>query len=329
MNRERFIQDRRDDWQQLESLLTKLKSVRPSRWQSLQISTLARLYRSICYDLSLVQSREWGVRLEAYLNDLVAQGHNLLYQSQRMSLREIYRFFAYRFPQLFRQRSQAILLSTGLFLVPLIISTMIAARRPDLAQLVVGSEQVQQTLQHFGSGLPQDEEPDFTANRSAMFGFYIKNNTAIALRAFALGALAGIGTCVILISNGISIGMLQGVVLAAGNPTAENFFSFIISHGAFELTAIVIAGAGGLVLAQGFLMPGTMSRPASVRHHGADALRLASGAAVMLFVAALLEGYFSPLPVAAAIKYFAGTFLWLIVLVYLLFSGRRTNCHES
>jgi hypothetical protein len=43
----------------------------------------------------------------------------------------------------------------------------------------------------------------------------------------------------------------------------------------------------------------------------------------MLFIAALLEGYFSPLPVAATIKYTVGSGLWLLVASYLAFAGRE------
>jgi uncharacterized membrane protein SpoIIM required for sporulation len=126
-----------------------------------------------------------------------------------------------------------------------------------------------------------------------------------------------------LISNGIAIGMVQGAIMAEGSKTADNFFSFVISHGSFELTAIVIAGAGGLVLAQGILMPGQRTRIDSLRFHGKEALQLALGAGGMLFVAALLEGYFSPLPIASAIKYAVGSTLWLLVVMYLTLAGRE------
>ena len=77
MNRERFIRQRRADWQQFESLISNLRGRRQRTWGSQDISNLSRLYRSICYDLSLVQSREWGARLEQYLNDLVAHARRL------------------------------------------------------------------------------------------------------------------------------------------------------------------------------------------------------------------------------------------------------------
>ena len=323
VNRERFIRDRRADWQQFESLVSRMKNSRQSRWGNNDVARLSKLYRSICYDLSLVQSREWGARLEQYLNDLVAQGHNCLYRSPPQSLRSVWDFFARGFPRLLRQRYKAFLLALALFMVPLLASVWVGYTRPELAELVAGQDAIQSAINSYKNELYTAADSRYSSERSRMFGFYVNNNTGIAFKAFAMGVLVGIGTCFVLITNGISIGIIKGAILAEGNPTADNFFSFIISHGAFELTAIVIAGAGGLIVAQGILMPGQRTRMDSVKHHGVEALQLALGAGGMLFVAAMLEGYFSPLPIPSMIKYFVGSFLWLLVVMYLTMSGRE------
>jgi uncharacterized membrane protein SpoIIM required for sporulation len=325
VNRDRFIRERNSDWQQFEELLSELKSLRRSRWGSCQVTQFARLYRSICYDLSLVQSREWGSRLETYLNALVAQGHNLLYRSPPRTLKQLWHFFARRFPQLVRQRNRVILIASGLFLIPMLIATIVAIARPDLAELVAGQETLQLAIESFRTTRYEDSGPRYTAERSRMFGFYVNNNTSIAFRAFAMGSLAGVGTCLILISNGLSIGMVQGAVIAAGPPTSGNFFSFVICHGAFELTAIVIAGAAGLVLAQGIFLPGQLSRREALRFHGLESLQLALGAGAMLFVAALIEGYFSPLPILSGVKYITGAGLWFLVIAYLSLAGKESR----
>lgn len=329
MNRERFIRDRRQDWQQFESLLTVMKNTRQSKWGNENVVTLSRLYRSICYDLSLVQSREWGARLEQYLNDLVAQGHNCLYRSPPQSARSVWDFFAVGFPRLLRRRSRPFFLALALFVIPLLASIWVGYTRPELAELIMGKEQIEAAIESYSKDLYTETDSRYSSERSRMFGFYVNNNTGIAFKAFAMGVLAGIGTCYVLITNGISIGIIKGVILAEGDPAADNFFSFIISHGSFELTAIVIAGAGGLILAQGILMPGQRTRMDSLRHHGKEALQLALGAGGMLFVAAMLEGYFSPLPIPSIYKYVTGTFLWLLVVIYLTMSGRERTTHES
>ncbi len=329
MNRERFIRQRRSDWQKFETLVSRLRATRQRTWASRDVSDLSRLYRSICYDLSLVQSREWGARLEQYLNDLVAQGHNAMYRSAPMSLSVIRDFFAYGFPQTFRRRIRAFALALSLFLIPFLASTWVGWQRPDVAEMIAGKESLDAARENFGQELYTDMDAKYAGQRSAMAGFYVKNNTGIAFQAYALGAFIGLGTCFILLSNGISIGMVTGYILSAGPPTTENFFSFVISHGSFELTAIVISGGGGFVLAQGILFPGQRTRMDSLRHHGLESLKLALGAGAMLAIAALLEGYFSPLPIPASVKYVVGSCLWLLVISYLTFAGRGVSANEG
>ena len=208
-------------------------------------------------------------------------------------------------------------------LVPLLASVWVGYARPDLAELVAGKESIDQALDMYGQKLYSDADAHYTSERSRMFGYYVNNNAGIAFRAFSLGAFVGVGTCLVLLTNGIAIGIVKGAILAAGNPTADNFFSFVISHGSFELTAIVISGAGGLILAQGILMPGQRTRIDSLKFHGAEALQLALGAGAMLIVAAFIEGYFSPLPIASAFKYTAGLGLWILVAAYLFLAGRE------
>ena len=183
-------------------------------------------------------------------------------------------------------------------------------------------EVLEQAKKMYSTSLYTQESPEFLGQRSYMFGFYVNNNVGIAFRAFSLGALAGIGTGLVLLSNGISIGLVQGYMLFEGGNTANNFFSFVITHGSFELTAIVIAGAAGLVLARGIVFPESRTRMQSLQHHGRIAIRLALGAGAMLVVAAVIEGYFSPAPIGSAIKYFTGTLAWIAVIAWLSLAGR-------
>lgn len=328
VNRERFIRQRRADWQTYESLLLRLKSNWFSKWSSSDVAELSRLYRSICYDLSLVQSREWGQRLEQYLNDLVAQGHNCLYRSPPRSLQTIWHFVAAGFPRLLRKRIGSFLIALAMFLVPFIGGSIVGALRPDLAELVVGHEALESIREMYGESFYESFDDKFAGQRTQMAGFYVFNNVGIAFKAYALGIFLCVGTAFILLSNGISIGMMTGFVISE-EQLRNNFFSFVITHGSFELTAIVIAGAGGLVLGQGLLFPGNRTRVDSLAEHAVESLQLALGAGIMLGIAALIEGYFSPMPIPHVIKYVVGTFMWILVILYLTMAGRGITADED
>ncbi|HIF01175.1 MAG: stage II sporulation protein M [Fuerstiella sp.] len=323
MNRERFIRQRRNDWQQFETLLTGMKNRRLSRWSGHDITRLSGLYRSVCYDLSLVQSREWGARLEQYLNDLVAQGHNCLYRSPPRSLDTALKFLSQGFPQLLRARRHFFFVSLALFVVPFVISMVIAAIDPVMAERIIDRTHMEQAGENYSGDLYQNIDAKFAEERSFMTGFYVWNNVGIAFRCFALGVFFGVGTVITLLFNGIMLGAVTGYIINQG--FADNFFSFAISHGSFELTAIVISGAAGLLLGWGMIHPGELSRRESLRVHGIDAIKLASGAGFMLVIAALIEGYFSPMALPHSVKYVVGTMLWALVFVYLVHGGRETT----
>jgi len=321
MNRERFIKQRRRDWQEFESLVGRMQRHRIAKWHSDDVAALSRLYRSICYDLSLVQSREWGARLEQYLNDLVARGHNCLYRSPPQSFRTVSRFIAGGFPALLRSYRWTCCVAAALFLVPFLVSAVVGILRPDLAEFVVTQQSLEATETSFEEMLYTSLDDRYAGERSLMSGFYVFNNAGIALKAYALGVFCGIGSAVILLFNGIEIGFLVGFVASKGGLLAENFFSFVVTHGAFELTAIVIAGVAGLVLGQGLLFPGEQTRIASLRQHGIESLQIALGAAGMLAIAALIEAFFSPLPISSGFKFATGFLAWFSVGLYLLRAG--------
>ena len=323
MNRERCIKRRREDWQQFEKLLDRMYGSRLGKWQGQDVTRLSNLYRSICYDLSLVQSREWGARLEQYLNDLVARGHNCLYRTPPRSLDSALKFLSEGFPQLLRRRKTFFFVALALFAIPFLIAMFVGIVDPVLAEQLVDRTELEDVRQNFSKTMYTEIDSEYAEQRSAAAGFYVWNNVGIAFRCFALGVFFGLGTVVTLIFNGLSLGARSGYLVNQGH--ADYFFSFAVTHGSFELTAIVIAGAAGLLLGWGMIHPGDLTRRESLRVHGMDAVKLATGAGFMLLIAALIEGYFSPLPIPNVIKYVVGTMMWILVFVYLTYSGRTAH----
>lgn len=325
MTRERFIRRRRQEWKELEGLLRKLNGTSMRKWTGHQVAQLSRLYRSVCYDLSLVQSREWGSHLERYLNDLVAQGHTCLYRSPPRSMKDLADFLISGFPSLVRKRIAFFYLSLALFAIPFFGSAIYVVWKPAAVDRILSPGATEQLTESYSRPLYDQVSERQASERSRMAGFYIRNNTGIALRAVAGGILMGTGTILILISNGIQIGAGTGFVISKGY--SANYFEFTASHAPFELTAIVISGAAGLLLGWGIIHPGNQSRRESLITHGRDAVRLAGGMAFMMFIAALIEGYFSPLPIPIGFKLTAAGFFWLLVIFYLTQGGRGSQ-HE-
>ncbi|MEO8923517.1 MAG: stage II sporulation protein M, partial [Caldimonas sp.] len=155
----------------------------------------------------------------------------------------------------------------------------------------------------------------------AMFGHYIRNNVGIAFQCFAGGLFFGIGSLVTLALNGIMAGSVAGYLTSRGD--GQNFYSFVVTHGAFELTAIVLAGAAGLVLGRSLLAPGRRTRLAALQQAARQAIVLVYGITAMLFVAAALEAFWSSARwVEPNVKFAVGGACWVAVIAYFVFQGR-------
>lgn len=330
MNKRQFLRRRRDSWRQFETLLKSMSNLSWKRTRAKDVSTFSRLLRELSSDLATIRSRDWGQSLVDYLNALVARGYSTFYAAPPTDISPIVRFLTVGFPQLFRRRINYFLAAAILFFVPGALAWGVIQMNPGLAPRLIDPEQLEQFDAMYSSHEKDEEEDDdedsprwfrFGEERAAMAGFYVQHNVGIALQCFARGILFGVGTIYTLLYNGIAIGAVGGYVVGRGH--GEKFLSFIISHGSFELTAIAVAGGAGLMLGDALVHPGNRTRLEALREQGLEAVQIAGGAAVMLVVAALIEGFWSPAPIPAIFKYSAGSVLWVLVILYLSMAGRN------
>ena len=104
------------------------------------------------------------------------------------------------------------------------------------------------------------------------------------------------------------------------------FWSFVVTHSAFELTAIVLSGAAGLKIGHALVMPGRLSRMQSLVEATRNCAPVVAGAAVMLLVAAALEAFWSSASwLPYAVKYSVAAGCWIGVLSYLTLQGRSAS----
>jgi uncharacterized membrane protein SpoIIM required for sporulation len=154
-----------------------------------------------------------------------------------------------------------------------------------------------------------------------MLGFYIMNNIGIAFRTFAGGLFAGIGALFVLVFNGLYGGAIAGHLASRG--LGDNFYSFVITHGAFELTAIVLSGAAGLAMGHALLAPGRNTRATALREAATRVVPVLYGVFALLVVAAVVEAFWSSARwVPNGVKYGVGGVCWLLVIGWLAWQGR-------
>ena len=335
MNKRRFVAARSDAWRRFEKLLDRLDTISVRKFTAAETAEFSRLFRELCYDLSLIRSRDWGRGLVSYLNDLVSRGHNAFYSSPPGNLGHLVRFLAVGFPRIFRKNIWYFITAAALFFGPLAASWGLIQHDPTLAARIVDPRELKVVEEMYSDHDPAEKDVganskkgsgagrgsrDFGDERAVMAGFYTQHNGSIALDCFARGILLGVGTVYTLIYNGIALGAISGYLIATGH--SARFLSFVVSHGSFELTAIAVAGGAGLMLGNALVHPGQRSRLESLRARGLEAIQVAAGAAAMIIVAALIEAFWSPAAIPNLLKYSVGGLLWIVVIVYLSTAGR-------
>ena len=322
MKQERFESQHAGEWQEFRDLLV-AASKRSSARQERDGGRLPWLYRRVCGHYALAKHRHYSPTLVADLHDLALRGHQSLYRRQVHWLSRAATFCASEFPVTLRRHAAFFWTAFLLFIGSGVILGVLCYQRSDLIYSVMDPVSVAEMEYMYDPGnrkLGRNEEQQGESG-VLMFGYYIMNNVGIGFRTFASGVLLGVGTVVVLLFNGIVIGSVAGH-LTRLNYTST-FWPFVSGHGAFELTAIVICGMAGLILAHAVFSPGAMRRAHALQAAAAEAVKLVIGAALMLVVAAFIEAFWSPNPaVGAEVKYAVAALLWFVVILYLLRAGR-------
>jgi uncharacterized membrane protein SpoIIM required for sporulation len=310
-----FVHSRTPLWQELSRKLSAdgpLWKLSPS-----EISRTAALYRAVSTDLMRARALGCTRDVIAYLDALTAQAHNALYAASRSDRRLRLVQLLLDFPRAFRRAWPFMLASGVLFWLPFALGWFGSLHLSGFAERVLPTSMLESMVDSYSSGFAAGRDADTDAS---MTGFYVYNNVGIAFRCFATGALFGLGSVFFLVYNGLVTGTVVGYVEKSGH--AQNILTFMCGHGPFELTAIVIAGGAGLRMGYALLGSSGRTRLASLRAVADDLISLILGAAGFLFIAALVEGWWSPSSLPNPVKWAFAALMSLLVPLFLLLYGR-------
>lgn len=326
MKQSLFESRHQPEWEQFAQRLEQLES---GKAQTDDCVSFPKDYRRLCQHLALAQERGYSSFLIDPLQQLALRGHQQLYRHRSQLGANVLSFILADFPRLVREQWGFVLVAGLLFFGSLFGIGILVYLFPELIYSVVSTEQVSQmqrmydpTASHLGRAAERASSEDWV-----MFGYYIMHNIGIAFQTFASGLLFGLGSVFFLIVNGLMIGAIAGHLTHIGY--GEIFWSFVIGHGAFELSAIALAGAAGLQLGWALIAPGRLLRGEALRLAARKSVQLICGVMLFLVIAAFIEAYWSsmtwPTPL---IKYLVGAALWLLVATYLMFAGRTPHAPE-
>lgn len=294
-----------------------------------QVAAFPKAYRRLCQHLALAQERGYSSFLIDSLQQLVLRGHQQLYRHRSRFGANLLGFILADFPRLVRAEWPFVLAAGLVFFGSLIGFALLVYAFPELVYNLIPAEQVRDMQSmydpvagHLGRSAERAASEDWV-----MFGYYVMHNIGIAFQTFASGLLLGVGSAFFLFYNGLIIGAVAGHLTEIG--FGQTFWSFVIGHGAFELSAIALAGAAGLKLGWAVIAPGRLTRGEALVQAARKSVQLVCGVMLFLLIAAFIEAYWSSKTgVTPPIKYAVGAALWLAVAAYLLFAGRTRHAPE-
>lgn len=286
-----------------------------------ELRELGLLYRQAASDLSAARADRSSRSLEQYLNRLVSRAHNYVYSGQRISPVSVWKFLAHGYPRLLRRLSLYVLLATVITAGAGGLGAVVTIVRPEYGVMFLGPDRVADLDKH-----KMWTEEILSVKPQSSAGI-MTNNISVCFSAFAGGVTAGLFTLYVLFFNGLMLGVIG--VVCAQHHMALSLWSFVASHGALELPAIMLAGAAGLRLASGILFPGLLRRREAVAVAGVDAVQIIAGTIPMLIVAGTLEAFVSPTHAPVALKFSIGAVLFVGLCLWLTAGGRGTVEPES
>ncbi|HEV7662148.1 MAG TPA: stage II sporulation protein M [Chloroflexota bacterium] len=309
-----FTATRQPHWLELESLLKRSEGNGLRRFEAKDIEALARAYRAVLSDLAIAQRDFPDDQLTLWLNALAARAHMRLYRAAAPSWRRLGEFFWTDFARRFRAARSYLLIAALLLFGPAVLAYVAALDDATLREALVPAR-LRQVME--GGKTWTDIEP---ALRPGMATLIFTNNIQVSFLAFGGGVLFGIGTAYVLITNGLMLGAALGAAQYYG--VGGLLWSFISPHGYLELTCIVIAGAAGFMLGGALLRPGLRLRREALGRAARRAVELVLGAAPVLVVAGLIEGFVSPSDVPVELKFAIGPLSAIVLYGLLLTIGR-------
>ena len=323
MTQRSFISKREEDWKELERLLT--GNVRKGVFAQRQIRYRAgwfpQAFRQLTGDLNTAKSNGFDPALIERLNRLTLEGNQILYGTKVFSIRSFPKFIFHTFPCSARAQWKSFAACCLIFFGLAVFTALLCVRFPDFIYELMSPWQTMQLEDMYNPESPYYLQPRKVSTDADMFGYYIYNNISIAFVTFAGGLLAGVGSLFFLAANGVFVGAAAGHIINCGY--YGTFFSFVIGHSAFELTALVLSAAAGFQLGYHLFITRGKSRGASLGEAGKTALPLISGSALMLVIAAIIEAFWSSRhEIGEPVRFAAGGTAIFLVIFYFVFAGR-------
>ena len=324
---QKFIAAEQPFWNELEKVIARQEQDPYRRMSFDEIRRLHYLYQRASADLAKIDTYSAERSMRLYLESLVGRAYSFIYGARQETVRfRPWQWFWRTFPVAFRRHWRAFALSLAVMLAGGVFGSAAIIIDPEAKAVLMPFEHLQMDpAERVAKEESGANEKRLGEGKTTFSAFLMTHNTRVSIFVLALGMTWGIGTVLLLFTNGVMLGAVVADYLRAGQ--SAFLVGWLLPHGAVEIPSILVAGQAGLLLA-GALIGGGAAKPMGERLRAVvpDVVTLISGVALMLVWAGLVEAFFSQyheptIPYAAKIAF--GILELILLTLFLRYSGRR------
>lgn len=315
MKESEFIKQNKEKWLEFENNLLKNEG---------DPSKTAKLFIQITDDLSYARTFYQNRSVRLYLNGSAKLLFNDLNKSRKKRWHIFLDFWKKDLPLAIYQTRRAMLISFCVFIACFVLGIVTSLQDKNFASEILSVSYVDMTEENIRKG---DAMGVYKSDDELRTFFHVLyNNLRVDFLTFFSGIFMAIGTLVVMITNGIMVGVFQYFFIERGL-FWESFLG-IWTHGALEIPTIILSGGAGLTLGKGLLFPGTYSRFQAFKLSGMRGLKIIMGVIPVTVVAAFIEGFLTrhtDIPNVLRLIFILLSFAFIIVyfVVYPRRVGRR------
>jgi len=315
MRETEFIEQNKHKWIEFEELY-KNGNEDPEK--------LSNLFVQITDDLAYARTHYPNRAVRVYLNDLA---QNVLFniQTKREKKRNfIIKFYLEELPLIVYQYRKQLIFTFIFFTICFLIGAVTSYYNKDFATEILGANYIAETEANIAKGDPMAIYK--SQSQLPMFLRITQNNIQVSMLTFISGLLLGLGSIYFLFTNGIMLGAFQFYFFQKGLLISSLLSIWL--HGTLEISSIILAGGAGIVMGQGILFPGTLSRMQSLIISSRQGLKLLMGIIPLIVIAGIIESFltrytFAPSVLKASLIFVSLLFIVLYFIFYPIIKNRN------
>jgi uncharacterized membrane protein SpoIIM required for sporulation len=284
------------------------------------------LYQRASADLARIDGLSAAPEFRRYLEALVARAFGEIHETRERPHRFAPRaWFFSTFPRTFRRHIRQFQLSVAVTIVGCLFGAAALVLDPADKEVLLPFEHLMGTPAERVAKEEQGANKRLEKGKLNFSSYLMTHNTQVSIACMASGLSFGIGTLLLLFFNGVILGAVIFDYVAAGK--AVFLAGWLLPHGVIEISAILIAGQAGLLLATALIgRQSGLSLAERMRLVWSDLVTLMGGVAIMLVWAGLIEALFSQyhepvLPYSVKISFGVAELLLLVFFLSKAGSG--------